>query len=443
MKKTKINMIWACSGILLFFILLNVAFFKIAGTNIEKVFFGLLTAIIFSAWMIYIIRPKKILSMLGSFIRKNELLSKVPVIKWLPNHIEQQMMDEQSLQVSVGNQRCKQPYRSAIFNTAAYNDVVSKIANSHLLNTTNDLESEDDYGNSNRMDTYRINGEGLVGQVGPSYNGCRSSCGNFNPVLFKSNAMHPSIKMIELKLTEYTAAADTAIFAGNGSFLNNVVPVAEHTAFNCAESMMIFIGSLQKLSGGKPVGIRLSISDKKKFYEICFAIRKTRIFPDFISVQETVDAGIKTNTANKSMPLYEALQFVSKTLKQYGLQKEIKIMAITKKSSGFELIKLIALGADTVCTFLPAHKIEKRRAGSNTDYRNKALQSMIGIMQACGFRNPKDITLEKLFRRLDMLPLIAQGANGDENENGGKLKILRQHDEKYRRKIDRKQEAIM
>lgn len=68
---------------------------------------------------------------------------------------------------------------------------------------------------------------------------------------------------------------------------------------------------------------------------------------------------------------------------------------------------------------------------------------MMGIMQACGFKSPKDITLEKLFRQLDILPLIAHGASDIENIKVGSVKILQQHDEKYKRKVNRKQVAVM
>ncbi|HQW84132.1 MAG TPA: hypothetical protein PK987_06725, partial [Ferruginibacter sp.] len=55
----KKNMIWISSGFILVFILLNVAFIKIANTEIEKVFFGLLTAMVFSALTVYFLRRKK------------------------------------------------------------------------------------------------------------------------------------------------------------------------------------------------------------------------------------------------------------------------------------------------------------------------------------------------------------------------------------------------
>ena len=52
-----------------------------------------------------------------------------------------------------------------------------------------------------------------------------------------------------------------------------------------AEGMVLFLEKLRKLSGKKPVGISVSICNKKEFYEICHAIRKTEIIPDFIIVE--------------------------------------------------------------------------------------------------------------------------------------------------------------
>ena len=49
--------------------------------------------------------------------------------------------------------------------------------------------------------------------------------------------------------------------------------------------MIHFLDSLRELSGKKPIGIRLCISDKKEFREICHAIRKTQLIPDFIVVE--------------------------------------------------------------------------------------------------------------------------------------------------------------
>jgi len=191
------------------------------------------------------------------------------------------------------------------------------------------------------------------------------------------------------------------------------------------------------------VGIRLFINDKKKFYEICYAIRKTKIAPDFIAVEGSADYYSKTNSTTKSMPLYEALRFVSGTLKHYNVHKEIKIIASTRITSGLDMIKLIALGADSVCTYLQTNAVNKLHNSYTDDFRNNTIQAMINIMKTCGFKNLHDITMEKLFRWLDVLPLIAAEQSNELHTELGSVKILKQHDIKYKRTINSKQAAIL
>ncbi|MFT6165539.1 MAG: glutamate synthase domain-containing protein 2 [Vicingaceae bacterium] len=50
---------------------------------------------------------------------------------------------------------------------------------------------------------------------------------------------------------------------------------------------MHFIQQLRELSGGKPVGFKLSIGKESEFINICNAIISTGIKPDFI----TIDGG--------------------------------------------------------------------------------------------------------------------------------------------------------
>ncbi|HQW83692.1 MAG TPA: glutamate synthase-related protein, partial [Ferruginibacter sp.] len=357
-------------------------------------------------------------------------------------------IEENDLSVSVGNQSCKLPYQSTILNTAVFTN--RDFGNSFFTHSENEemiANDEKKYDNSYDKHTYKLNGQDLVWQIEPSYMGCRSSCGNFSSVLFKRNAINPAIKMIELKLSDTFVTEDKAspgiTDIKDGYLLKSNFPANKHTAFTCAESMIIFVGNLQKLSGGKPVGIRLFINDKKKFYEICYAIRKTKIAPDFIAVEGSADYYSKTNSTTKSMPLYEALRFVSGTLKHYNVHKEIKIIASTRITSGLDMIKLIALGADSVCTYLQTNAVNKLHNSYTDDFRNNTIQAMINIMKTCGFKNLHDITMEKLFRWLDVLPLIAAEQSNELHTELGSVKILKQHDIKYKRTINSKQAAIL
>lgn len=448
MLSTK-NIIRAGSGLMVLLILINAVIIKIAGTFNDKLFFCLLSTLTFLALTVYFIRRKKQVAILHYHLFNKEGHSQLSQIKGPSHFINRIKIQENELKVLVGTSRCSQPYHVSILNTATINNNdLSKFFISSVTRKP-ELFNLDKYIDGDDISTYCLNGEDLVWQIGPAYLGCRSTCGNFNTNLFKKNALNPGIKMIELKFSDFFSTDNYGILSGDAitGIRNDLSPhtditASEHTAFKCAEAMMIFVGTLQKLSSGKPIGIRLFINDKKKFYEICYAMRKTKINPDYIVIEGSVE-GINTNTDNNGMPLYEALQFVSKTLKHYGLGKEIKIIATGKIVSGFDLIKLIALGADSVCTFMPDYTIANRESRYIDEFRKLTIETMIEIMENCGFKNLHDITLEKLFRGLDMLPLIAVDKSHKHNSDMNPVKIMNRQDEKYKRNSIRKRVAIL
>src|SRR5690625_7305102 len=66
-----------------------------------------------------------------------------------------------------------------------------------------------------------------------------------------------------------------------------VVSPPYHTAFDTPLGMIKFIGELRELSGGKPVGCRITIGHKAEFMSICKAMMHPDTYPDFI----TIDGG--------------------------------------------------------------------------------------------------------------------------------------------------------
>ncbi|HCQ29651.1 MAG TPA: FMN-binding glutamate synthase family protein, partial [Flavobacteriales bacterium] len=73
-------------------------------------------------------------------------------------------------------------------------------------------------------------------------------------------------------------------------------------------------------------------------------------YPDFITV-DGAEGGTGAAPLEFSdyvgVPLYEGLAFVHNTLQTAGIRNHIKIIASGKIISGFDIIKAIALGADT------------------------------------------------------------------------------------------------
>ena len=88
---------------------------------------------------------------------------------------------------------------------------------------------------------------------------------------------------------------------------------------------------------------------KSQFLAICKAMVKTGIMPDFI----TVDGGEGGTGAaplefsnSVGMPLRDGLAFVHDALNGFALRRHIRIIASGKVATGFDIVKLLALGAD-------------------------------------------------------------------------------------------------
>lgn len=207
-----------------------------------------------------------------------------------------------------------------------------------------------------------------------------------------------------------------------------------HSAFNSAVGMMNFIQQLRDLSDGKPVGFKLCIGDKQEFIDICQAMQETQIMPDFISVDGSeggTGAAPLEFTDNLGMPLYDALAFVTTTLINFGLKKHIKIIVSSRIVTGFDILKVIALGADAcysargmmfalgciqalkcnedVCPVGVATQQPHLYKGLNVDdkyvrvaqFHRNTLRATVEIMEACGFKTLEDVSAEKFFRKVD------------------------------------------
>jgi len=175
--------------------------------------------------------------------------------------------------------------------------------------------------------------------------------------------------------------------------------------------------TLRAFSDGKPIGIKLCIN-KREFHETCYSIRKTGLVPDFIVLEDfnSGDSFSQTQSAcYTKMPLYEALLFVSKTLQTYGLEKQIKIIAYTNILSAFDVLKILALGANVVYSEMPDCGIRNHheniklvnRFSDAVNFHTNIMNDIVRIMKACGFETISDLTLSNFFRKLDALKLTA------------------------------------
>ena len=416
-KKKKI--IWTVIIIVTLTALLNTIIIAIATIYDPNVFWILIITIPLSAVGIYDVHQT--IHLLDRYLTVDMRESgKHTNLEWLTDSIYPRAIKENDFKVPIGNDQCTQPYNSSMINI-----VSTKVFNLEKLKMQTPKEKKPDYF-KNSMDeelsVYNLSGDDLVWQIGPDYIGCRTENGNFNSKIFKRNACRPEVKMIEVKLTsaiEYMHPIDPSLNIGYGAIpktCNKRFPNSPYSTFSEVEGMIHFLDCLRELSGGKPTGIRTCISDKKEFYEICYAIRKSQVIPDFIVVEDLFQVASIANSDQafkNGMPLYEALLFVSQTLQVHSLEKDIKLIAAGKFISGFDILKVLALGAKVVFTEMTGranikYHIKGQKASSFDkkqnvyDCHNSLMSATIRTMKACGIMSVSDITLSKFLRTLDV-----------------------------------------
>lgn len=365
--------------------------------------------------------------------------------EWVAHTVFPTKVKDKDLRTLVGNMQCRQPYDLSVFNISAMSyGALSKTAVT-ALNKGAALGKFAHNTGEGAISEFHLQGGDLIWQIGTGYFGCRDEEGNFSDELFSRNAKRPEVKMIELKLSQgakpghggiLPAAKNTPEIAA----IRHVIPGTDvmsppgHSAFSTPVEMMGFIGKMRTLSGYKPVGFKLCIGDKKEFIDICHAITTTQIIPDFIAI-DGAEGGTGASplefTDSIGMPLYDALTFVTKTLISFGIKQHIKIIVSGKIITGFDLLKVIALGADAcysargmmfalgciqalkcnedICPVGVATQNPKLYKGLDVNdkkvrvaqFHHNTIRATVEIMEACGFKTLDDVSADKFFRKID------------------------------------------
>jgi glutamate synthase domain-containing protein 2 len=270
---------------------------------------------------------------------------------------------QNNARVLVGGDQCQHKYSASVLNISAMSyGALSSAAIVALNKAANAGNFYHNTGEGGLSHFHLENGGDIVWQVGTGYFGCRTPDGRFDEALFREKAQQLAVKMIELKLSQGAKPGHGGILPASKNTLEiaaiRVVPVGEdvispstHPEFNTPVEMMEFIGRLREASGGKPIGFKLCIGRRIEFMDICKAMLRTGIKPDFV----TVDGGEGGTGAapleysnSVGMPLLEGLAFVDDCLRGFGVRDEIKIIAAGKIITSFHMAKTLALGADII-----------------------------------------------------------------------------------------------
>jgi glutamate synthase domain-containing protein 2 len=269
-------------------------------------------------------------------------------------------VNEELPRVLVGGASCKQPYSASLFNISgmSFGSLSENAVRALNLGAQkgNFYQSTGEGG----LTEFHLLGGDVTWQIGTGYFGCRNEDGSFSAEKFKAKANLPSVKMIEIKLSQgakpghggvLPASKNTEQIAkirGVKPFVTILSPPS-HSAFSDAKGLVHFIAHLRELSNGKPIGFKLCIGDTRDFENVCEEMITENCYPDFINIDGAeggTGAAPLEFADGVGMPLEPALIFVNKTLQKFKIRDKIKIICSGKIISGYSILRAVALGAD-------------------------------------------------------------------------------------------------
>lgn len=369
-----------------------------------------------------------------------------PGAEWAEHSLLPKHVNPKDLRVTIGNHQCRQPYSASIFNVSAMS--YGSLSSNAIQALNGGAKLGGFYHNTGEggVSPHHLAGGGdIVWQIGTGYFGCRNPDGTFSAERFRERAQNPSIKMIEIKLSQgakpshggiLPAAKVTAeIVAIRGVEMGkDVISPPAHSTFHDAAGLLDFVALLRDLSGGKPVGFKLCIGQPAEFVSIARTIQRKQIFPDFITVDGAeggTGAAPLEFTNSLGVPWVDGLTLVRDTLDSMDLKKHITIITSGKVVTGFNLLKALALGADVANSargmLLALGCIQARRCNSNhcpvgvattdrelsrglivsdkrvrvANFQSQTVKAFAELLGACGLSHPSQLRRSNVFRRTE------------------------------------------
>ncbi len=366
--------------------------------------------------------------------------------EWTNQSLSPKAMPSDMPRVIFGGKHCSQPYSAAYLNISAMSyGALSKHA-IHALNSGAKLGGFYHNTGEGGISPYHIAGGGdLVWQIGTGYFACRTKEGEFDAQLFKQKSASPQIKMIEIKLSQGAKPGHGGILPASKLTAEiaqirhvpmgqDVISPPAHSAFSSPLGLLKFVQQLRELSNGKPIGFKLCIGYKGEFLSICKAMLQSGILPDFITIdggEGGTGAAPVELTNSVGTPLRDALSFAHNALVGIGVRNEIRLIASGKAFSAFHILRLLALGADTVNSargmMFALGCIQSRQCNANTcptgvatqdparyrqlnikdkaqrvaNYQQHTVHSLLEIITSMGLNIPSEIKACHIQRRVD------------------------------------------
>jgi glutamate synthase domain-containing protein 2 len=353
------------------------------------------------------------------------------------------------LMTTIGSKHCKQKYISHVYNISAMSYGALSDAAVSALNMGAKLGGFYHNTGEGGISPYHLLGGDICFQFGTGYFGAGKTVGGkryFDDSEFQKNASLPSVKLIEIKLSQGAKPGHGGILPAKKnteeiSKIRGVKPGIEvlsppyHTAFSDSNGLLDFVEKVRNLSGGKPVGIKMCVGDFDEVVDLIHLMKQRDSYPDFITVdggEGGTGAAPLVFTNSIGTPLIDSLIFINSLLEKTGLRSEIKIIASGKISTSFEVIKICALGADVInaarAFMLSLGCIQARECNNNTcpvgvatqdrslvngldpaekkvrvyNFQRKLVHETREILAAMGFKNKRYLKPEHINIRTDI-----------------------------------------
>jgi glutamate synthase domain-containing protein 2 len=262
--------------------------------------------------------------------------------------------------VRIGGPQCTQPYDMALLNVSAMSfGALSANAIEALNRGAAKGGFAHDTGEGG-LSKYHRNGGDLVWEIGSGYFGARTKDGDFDPDKFRDTAADPQVKMTSLKLSQGAKPGIGGVLPG-AKVTQEIaeargVPKGEkcvspsyHRVFSTPRELVLFMGRMRELNGGKPAGFKLCLGSRADFLAICKAMLAEGVTPDFVIVdggEGGTGAAPLEYEDHVGTPLTEGLLTVHNCLVGVGLRDQVKVGASGKVASGIDIVKRLIQGAD-------------------------------------------------------------------------------------------------
>ena len=282
--------------------------------------------------------------------------------EWINHSIAPSRIASHDFRITIGAQRT-QPYEASVFNISAMSfGALSANAILALNAGARKGRFAHDTGEGSISVHHRKHGGDLIWEIGSGYFGCRTPDGRFSPERFTENAADAQVRMIEIKLSQGAKPGHGGVLPGpkvtqeiaqarGVPVGQDCVSPASHRAFATPIELLEFVQRLRDLSGGKPTGFKLCIGHPWEWFAIAKAMKASGITPDFIVVDGAeggTGAAPLEFTDHVGAPVQEGLLLVHNTLKGLGLREQVRLGSAGKVISAFDMVRLMALGADWV-----------------------------------------------------------------------------------------------